>query len=333
MTGFHTPTVSIPEGQWLSNNQFIESSCQHYRTFSFDNHFKQEGASGYVTHIPVSAQCVAQVISGELQSAYHEKILAEGWVGFQFALDGGHVSVVDGLGQMNHSGPRFSMCANSHATRVAKFFAPNCKLTYVSIVARPQFLQDQFGVETHLLPETVRAMLAGERGDFFSRTQPLTAAMINAASALTASNYDGKLEQTYARVKVMELLCYAVEALTVPIGNGNRELRLRDRDVALLHCVRDELTCNFASPPSLTEMSRTIGLNRNKLTCGFKELFGTGVYEYCQQLRMRHARDLLREDRLSIARIAAEVGFQNQSSFSRAYKGFYGVAPSQDQPS
>ncbi len=330
MSAFHTPTVSIPPGEWPSNSQIIEATPPVYARQSLESLFLRGKSQGFVTYIPISDQCLVQIISGQLKTPYWDRCIAEDWVGFQFALDGEHTTVVDGYGQMQFSGPRFSMCANTDAIRVAKCYAADCNISYVNIVARPQFLLDQFGVDEQRLPDTIQAMLRGEQAHYFSRTQPLTAGMLSAARELTQSRYEGKLQQTFAKVKSLELLCLAIEAMTLVDEPDPRRLRLSDYDIRLLHRVRDELATSYASPLSLADMSRHIGMNRNKLSLGFKALFGSGVYEYCQQLRMQRARTLLQQGRLSVLEVALDVGFQNQSSFSRAYKQFYGCAPSQD---
>lgn len=330
MNAFHTPTVSVPLGQWHSNSQIIEDAPRSYVRQGLESLFVGGESQGHVTYIPVSDQCLVQIINGQVDAPYWDRTIVEGWVGFQFALDGEHISVVDGYGQMKFSGPRFSVAANTSPTRVAKLFSPGCNFRYVSIVARPQFLLDQFGVELRQLPCTIQAMLRSETADYFNRTQSLSPEMHSAARELIQSRYEGKLQQTYAKVKSLELLCLAIESLTGSDEPEVRRLKLSDYDIRLLYEVRDKLATSYASPLSLAAMSRQIGMNRNKLSLGFKAIFGSGVYEYCQQLRMQHARTLLQRGSCSILEIALEVGFQNQSSFSRAYKQFYGRSPSQD---
>lgn len=58
--------------------------------------------------------------------------------------------------------------------------------------------------------------------------------------------------------------------------------------------------------------------------------------EICQNrhalsVRMREARRLMTEDRLSIKEVAARTGFSSQAYFSAAYRAFYGHPPSQSR--
>jgi AraC-like DNA-binding protein len=41
--------------------------------------------------------------------------------------------------------------------------------------------------------------------------------------------------------------------------------------------VRDLLVESFVEPPTIHALARQFGLNRNKLCCGFAQLFGTSV--------------------------------------------------------
>ena len=335
MTKFYTPTLNIPSGPWSSNDNVVAlASKQAITRYKYDS--ERNGFvnfNGDLTYIHVNNDCIAQTIEGKIHEPYYDKAITNsGWIGFQFALSGEQFSIVDGYGQMSSSGPRFSVCATSHSTRIVKYHQPS-SIGYVNILVRPEYLIEKFGVEANLFPEQIQSILNGKDNGYYACTQTLTSAMSNAARILINCNYKDKLFETFAKVKVMELLCLAIDAITQEEHVEFCTLKLSDRDIMLLHQVRDEVQNNFVNPPQLSEISRNIGLNRNKLSFGFKGLFGCGVYEYCQQYRMLQAKKLLQETSLSILEIAIEVGFQNHSSFSRAYKGFYGRAPSQDRDS
>ncbi|MBL7753363.1 MAG: helix-turn-helix transcriptional regulator, partial [Chitinophagaceae bacterium] len=61
---------------------------------------------------------------------------------------------------------------------------------------------------------------------------------------------------------------------------------------------------------------------------GFRELFGSSVYDFVQQERIRKAKLFLQEGRYSIQEIALELGFSNTSNFTNAFKRLTGQAPS-----
>lgn len=64
----------------------------------------------------------------------------------------------------------------------------------------------------------------------------------------------------------------------------------------------------------------------------FRQFYGVSPYQYLQQLRIEKAERLLRMPGTSVSAVAAELGFENSSSFSRLFKQHKGVYPSQFRP-
>ncbi len=91
---------------------------------------------------------------------------------------------------------------------------------------------------------------------------------------------------------------------------------------------KEMLANNLETPPSLTELSKQIGLNTFKLTKNFKELFGVPVFKYLQNERLTKAHELLRSQE-TIQEIAWHVGYDSLSSFSNAFAKKYGYRPSE----
>lgn len=107
---------------------------------------------------------------------------------------------------------------------------------------------------------------------------------------------------------------------------ADQTVRLRAKDIQQLEVVRNVLETDFYTSYTLEELSRLAGINRRKLTEGFRSLFGTSVGEYAINQRMRRARALLLEG-IRVGDVAEQVGYQDQGSFSRAFKRVVGVNP------
>ncbi len=84
-------------------------------------------------------------------------------------------------------------------------------------------------------------------------------------------------------------------------------------------------------PPTIPELSLQIGINQCYLKKGFKELFGSTVYEFVQEQRMLQAKLLLSTSDFSVSQVAEKIGFSSLSSFSAAFKKHTGVFPSELQ--
>jgi AraC-like DNA-binding protein len=90
---------------------------------------------------------------------------------------------------------------------------------------------------------------------------------------------------------------------------------------------RDIMLERMMNPPSLVELSRTIGLNDNKLKIGFKELYGTTVFGYLREKRLEKAFLLLQQGDLNVNETSLTVGYSNPSYFTEAFRNKYGVNP------
>lgn len=99
---------------------------------------------------------------------------------------------------------------------------------------------------------------------------------------------------------------------------------LRDRFVgktlALIHA-------QPAHAWTVEELAGEVGLSRSALAERFTELVGQPPMQYLTHWRLQLAADLLRSSGRSVAVIGAEVGYDSEAAFSRAFKREFGVAP------
>jgi AraC-like DNA-binding protein len=99
---------------------------------------------------------------------------------------------------------------------------------------------------------------------------------------------------------------------------------LRDRYIgrtlALLHD-------KPAHPWTVDELARNVGLSRSALAQRFVALIGKPPMEYLMRWRILLAARHLRESRTPVIQIAAEVGYESEAAFNRAFKRELGVPP------
>ncbi|MCX4161819.1 MULTISPECIES: AraC family transcriptional regulator [Paraburkholderia] len=79
-------------------------------------------------------------------------------------------------------------------------------------------------------------------------------------------------------------------------------------------------------PPDLAAMARVVNVSERTLKRRLKDE-GTSFRMLLEESRRASAEVLLKEQRLSIADIAAQLGFSDASTFSQAFKRWHGVAP------
>ena len=76
------------------------------------------------------------------------------------------------------------------------------------------------------------------------------------------------------------------------------------------------------------DVARSIGMSESKLKRSFKARYGTTVFDYGLECRMRHALELLRCKRMSVGQVAYAVGYRHQTSFASAFQEHFGFQPS-----
>lgn len=96
----------------------------------------------------------------------------------------------------------------------------------------------------------------------------------------------------------------------------------------LVHA-RDILQCHLTEHHTLSGLAQAVGVHPVYLACSFRRRYGCTVGEYVRQLRVEVAcRELSTAD-TPLAQVALNVGFSDQSQFSRAFKRTVGLTPSE----
>ncbi len=78
---------------------------------------------------------------------------------------------------------------------------------------------------------------------------------------------------------------------------------------------------------SIEVLASDLNMSVNQLFRKVKALMNTTPYNVIVQIRMTQAAQLLKEGKLNISEIAFEVGYQELSNFSRAFKKFHNISP------
>ncbi|WP_235549799.1 helix-turn-helix transcriptional regulator [Paenibacillus sp. Soil766] len=99
----------------------------------------------------------------------------------------------------------------------------------------------------------------------------------------------------------------------------------RDRFKTLIQRVES----NFCDKITVEQAAKQVSLNPFHFCKLFKKLTGRTFVEYVNVCRMNEAERLLRESNDTVTEIAALVGCDNPNYFTRLYKQYKGMTPSQ----
>lgn len=86
---------------------------------------------------------------------------------------------------------------------------------------------------------------------------------------------------------------------------------------------------NYTSPIRLDDISAHTQISKQYCMRLFKEHMHTTINDYILELRMKHAAYLLRDTYMNVNEAADYLGFSSVSYFSRVFKKYFGVSPSE----
>jgi AraC family transcriptional regulator len=158
---------------------------------------------------------------------------------------------------------------------------------------------------------------------------PVRAAMLAVNDELTAGAAGGPLAaESLANLLAVHLIrnASAARPLARRTGGGLPQRRLR----AVVEYIEEHLDAG----PSLEQMAAAAHLSAYHFARQFKEATGLPPYQYVIARRVERARQLLQAGTgLSLAEVAADAGFSDQSQLTRHFKRLLGVTPGQFQTS
>jgi AraC-like DNA-binding protein len=172
-------------------------------------------------------------------------------------------------------------------------------------------------------------VLAFKHDSSFSKMLPLCNKTRMAIEALLNHTYSDTLENIFINAQTQILLLYSLDCMlgekTEPIftckflaNEADREKIMKAREILLLH---------IGEPITIKALSRKVAINECYLKKGFKEIFGTTIFDFYQGQRMEHAKYLLYDKGLSVTEVSMLLGYSSISHFSTAFKKHTGIKP------
>ena len=163
----------------------------------------------------------------------------------------------------------------------------------------------------------------------FSKILPICNKTRSVLEGLLNHNYSDTLENIYVNAQTQMLLFYGLDCML-----GEKEIDIitckflaneADRDKVVK--AREILIQHIGEPITIKELSRKVAINECYLKKGFKEMFGTTIFDFYQSQRMEHAKYLLYEKGMSVTDVALLLGYSSISHFSTAFKKHTGLKP------
>ena len=125
-----------------------------------------------------------------------------------------------------------------------------------------------------------------------------------------------------------DLMPLAVESAALELMTRLARSTRDEGRPAWLNRARQHLHDRHAEPLRLSDVALEVGVEPERLARTFQRAFGEPMATYLRRLRVDRAASLLAGSDLPISRIAAEVGFSDQSHMTRCFARYLGTSPS-----
>lgn len=110
---------------------------------------------------------------------------------------------------------------------------------------------------------------------------------------------------------------------------ASKKETVKDSHMVYVEKARAYIHTNYSYPITIEDVAAYVGISRSHLFRSFQMCQQQSPKEYLTDFRIKKARHLLRETSLSIAAIAYSVGFENNLYFSKAFKNYMHMSPSE----
>lgn len=122
------------------------------------------------------------------------------------------------------------------------------------------------------------------------------------------------------------LLYHVLSQLMIKHGSKHRNIFNKEKDKPAIYRAKEYLHEHITENISLEELSKQAGMSMFHLVREFQQQFGLPPHAYQIQLRLKTAKQLLKQGR-KVIETSLDVGFHDQSHFHRHFKKAMGISP------
>ncbi len=163
----------------------------------------------------------------------------------------------------------------------------------------------------------------------FSKILPLCSKTRIVIEALLNHTFTDSSANIFVNAQMQMLLLYSMDCMLGQKEEASFTCKFleNEEDRAKIVKARAVLLQHIGEPITIKALSKKVAINECYLKKGFKEIFGTTIFDFYQSQRMEHAKYLLYEKGLSVTEVSQLLGYSSISHFSTAFKKQTGIKP------
>jgi AraC-like DNA-binding protein len=155
---------------------------------------------------------------------------------------------------------------------------------------------------------------------------PMTGEMLEATARLLRCLRDPLDSKVLGRAAAGEVI---YRALRSDKGRVLYELTQHQTPYAAVSRALDRIHRDYRETISIDELAQDSAMSLSSFHRAFKRVTGDSPLQYLKKIRLEKAKGLLANENMRVNTAAFEVGYESPSQFSREFKRYYKVAPSE----
>ncbi|QES88431.1 helix-turn-helix domain-containing protein [Rhizosphaericola mali] len=199
------------------------------------------------------------------------------------------------------------------------FFKKGTYKEIVSIAVSATYLKSFLGLDAQ------KFQFLFDKYHNFLIEEIMTDDILRTVNDILKSEPSKELNAFHYKLKALQLLFYLFKSL------NNRSYlvhkALSEHDIDAIYKVKNKIESSLDKPTPIAELKQIAGMNELKMRELFTQIFGMGIYDFYQHLRMKEAARLLREEKLSVSEVGYQLGFENLSHFTKVFEKHIGQKP------
>jgi len=315
-------------GPCYSPNKFLEKKDGYERFYNWSDHLK-DLSKGFVYQLKCQPGLILAITRQSPSTAIsisHEEEM--NFVSLCFILQDG--SYIRHHTQEQETG----FCSNQGGLTYARcktglVHCPTVPFCAIGILMEPWFIKRFLqGIDGDFARKIERKLTLQNEGENFDYPVSMSPSIQICLHEILECNYIDARRHLLLESKALELMRFGFDQLNSDKGQDISCFNLTTDSPNFVRKARNIMISDIQNPPSLTELSRMVGVNRNTLSQSFRRAYGVTIFNFLRNFRLEESRRLLRTGKLSVTQVAYEVGYAQQRTFSKEFKKYFGNAPS-----
>ncbi len=188
-----------------------------------------------------------------------------------------------------------------------------------TLTSQSTWVQNEFGIDFRKIAD----MYCPDGSTYISTVTPETEELLKKLWEF----FDFPAPFAVMQMKIHTLALFSVLQNLKDIPQSQACTFFTETQVNIAKKIEKIITSDLRQHHPAWELAEEFSISETSLKNYFRGVYGQNISVYLREIRMNKAGELLATTRLSVAEIAEQVGYLNQSKFASVFKKQFGVSP------